>query len=475
MRVIVALVLGLMAISSSANAQSAAAKDIDEGTICVGGSSGWLPSFNESRAIAIVPVPDSYRRMFESTEPCVKWRMGVEGIVDWHLGFGSTATVLAALGYIEQNNHPSVPPPAAYLQTLRAAFLSATPDLKRATAIKQPPGVSNSVIHSFMERSKAVSRLNELLRAREEYVFFARHYLRAAEEFTDSALLAKAEVYISIAKTTADFLAPLEDKPPIRGLVYFNLDPSETDDLHARAALLRARISGSTADLDEADRILKTLEQPSDVRLADLIYSGGDDLCDITNGVSGSDEIEAACRSDDDIEQRLPNLIINRAHYEAIAAGMGGKEAVTAWPSWTARAERLLAFEALPDRGLCCGRSVSEDKLRLLRTRAHYAARLAAKSFNSTTNFETNVEHQKARRNALALLSKALELAPPYAAPARFTQIAQQWLSLWNAGQAAVAGADERPARMQDAESQRFAAYLVAILNGLAEQREGPR
>ena len=119
-RVIISFLISLTVFSSPAHAQKAPVKADSKDVICVGGRS-WRPTFAESRAIETTPVPESYRVMFGSTQPCVKWAMAWEGIVDWHLRFGSAASVSAALGYIKANGR-LVPPPATYLPLLRAAF-----------------------------------------------------------------------------------------------------------------------------------------------------------------------------------------------------------------------------------------------------------------------------------------------------------------------------------------------------------------
>jgi hypothetical protein len=466
MRVVIASLSGLIVLSPLAQAQKAPVKDTEE-VICVSGPR-WHPTFRESTEIETVPVPASYRAMFESTEPCVKWATDLGGIVDWHLRFGSAASVSVALGYIERDKRRLIPAPDAYLPLLREAFYAAVSDLKRAAALKQPPGLSYSVSYKFMQQSKPVTRLNQLIRAREDYVFLALQYLRAAEEFTAPTLLAKAEPYISTADAAAGFLTPLESKPPVQGQLYFNLHRFKTDDLRARAALLRARISGSEADLDQADAILKAHERSTDKMLALLVYSGGDDFCDITDGASGSETIEASCRAEDDIEQRLSNLVINRAEYDAIFAGMKGAEPAIAWPSWTTLAERLLAFEALPDRGRCCGRSASEDRLRLLMTRADYGSRLIATMSATAGPEDEREERQRVWHDTLALLVQAERLAPPYAAPARFTRIAERWLKTWEAGPALFADYRDYRNPMRDPEKQRFAAYLTVSAESLA-------
>lgn len=473
MRILIGPFLGLMAFITPVHGQQASAED--EGPICVGGGPGWRPSFNESRAIAAVPVPDSYRRMFESTEPCVEWRMGIEGLVDWHLKFGSVESVTDALRYIEVSDQRLVPAPSAYMPQLRSAVVAAIPDLKRASELKQRPGLNYSVSYRFMQGSKKVTKLNELLRARENYVFFAQHYLRAAEEFVEPALLEKGEVYISAAVAAADYLAPLESLPPVKGQLHFNLDQFETDDLKARAALLRAQISGSVTDLKQADAILKALEKAGDQRLAELAYSGGDSFCDITDGASQSEEIAAACRTDDNIERRLPNLIVNRAQYEAIAAGFSARQVETGWPSWTARADRLLAFDAHLFHALCCGASVDEYRWRLLNTRARYAVRFATEPLSNEITFGKNYDRPQAWLDALERLSEAEKLAPPYSAPARFTRIARQWLAVWNSGPVVFSGNDLRIDTMQDAEKRRFAEYLAASVASLGEKPEASR
>lgn len=82
---------------------------------------------------------------------------------------------------------------------------------------------------------------------------------------------------------------------------------------------------------------------------------------------------------------------------------------------------------------------------------------------------EKTWEKETAWRDTLALLQQAERLAPPYSAPARFTRIAEQWLSVWRSGQTLFAG-NERVNPMQDPERRRFATYLTASLSGLDEQ-----
>jgi hypothetical protein len=472
MHAITTFFLGLMIFSLPAHAQKAAVKEEGEGVVCVEGSR-WNPAFADSRAIEAIPVPDSFRRMFGSADPCVRWSMGSDAIVDWHLRFGSVASVSAALSYLSDNRR-SVPVPTAYLPLLRSAFAAAMPDLKRAAALKERPGLSYSIRYRFMQQSGKITQLNEILRTREDYVFFGRQYLHAGEEFVDPALLAQAETYISTAQAAADFLEPLESKPPVQGLLYFNLHRFETDDFRARVALLRARISGSASDLDQANLILKAIERPTDKALADLVYSGGDDFCDITDGVSDSEAISAACRADNDINQRLPNIVIDRAQYDAIMAGVEGKELNAGYGSWTSLAERLLTLEALPDHGRCCGRNVGEDRLRLLVTRAGYGERSVA-GMRSTASWAEKDRRYTAWRDTLMILMQAERLAPPYTAPGRFARIARQWLNIWRAAPVMFADQGEHSDPMPDPEKQRFAAYLTAALSGLAEQSAASR
>ena len=206
MRPFIALVLGLATFDIEALAQVASEEDDSAGVICVGGHR-WQPTPEDSLKIESFPVPESFRLRFESSGTCVRWGIRLDdGIVDWHLRFGSAQSVSNALGYIKDNSK-DVPSPATYLPLLRRSVAAALPDLKRAAALKQPPGLSYSVRYRFMEQSKPVARFRELLRARDDHLFLARNYLRAAEEYTDPALLAKADSYISSLDATAAFLA----------------------------------------------------------------------------------------------------------------------------------------------------------------------------------------------------------------------------------------------------------------------------
>lgn len=468
MRLIIALAVGIAVPSPEAFAQAVPDKGDPTDVICVGGHA-WQPAPAETPKIESSPVPESFRRRLESKGPCVRWEMRFDkGIIDWHLHFGSAESVAKALRYIEEND-PEIPSPEKYLPTLRRSLAAALPDLKRAAALKQPPSLSYSVSRRYIEQSKSITPLRKLLRVQDDYVFRATNFLRSAEEFSDPALLAKTEKYVETLDATAVLLAQVTDFPTMRETIDFV--QFDIDDVRARAALLRSQISESDADLARAETILNSQERPIDKALADSAYSGGDDFCDISDGVTNKEAIEEACH-DDEVDERVTTYAVNRAQYESLRAAIDGKQPEDYYSSWTYLAERLLALQSLPKLGRCCSRTADEDRLRLWMTRADQGARKIFKTPHSSADWKNGNGPVRLRYDTLSLLMQAERLAPPYSAPTRFTRIATQWLRVWKARPAETVEGDAGFNPVTDGEHARVAAYFTTVLHHLANRAD---
>jgi hypothetical protein len=426
----------------------------EEQTICVGGPD-WHPSLDDARTIEATPVPASFRTLFESVQPCVRWAMSEHLIVDWHIRFGSERSIAAALTYLERDYMRSLPPPARHRGELERAWRAASPDLTRAQTIQQPENLEYSPRYRFMERSRPIQRFNSLVEARGNYRFLAEQHLRAAEEFGSAALLARAEPYLLALAASESFLEPLEDIPPAAYLLHFNLHIFRTDDLRMRAAVLRAQLSRAAADIAAAEALLGQMETLPLRSLAEAAYSGGTGFCDIGSDSNDAEALQQFCAADDDAADRAINFAVNRAALDLLGARPRHEHMADT-------AVRLLERVRSHDTSRCCYRSEDEDLLRLRLASADYHRRRFA------DGLERDGTDYAAWWEALAQLREAERLAPPHSAPARFERIARQWLAL-----SETAAGEAHARQASTPQFLRYAAYLRHLLANLDAIRNG--
>jgi hypothetical protein len=427
----------------------------DDQVICVGGPA-WRPSLLDSARIEAEPVPASYRALFESKAPCVRWALDEAKIVDWHLAFGNEQGITAALAYLERDHVRDIPPTGRYRAELDRAWRRALPDLRRASAKVQTPGLDYSVKHRFMAGSATVLRFNALADAREKYRFLAEQYLRAAEEFASAPLLEKAKPFLDATLEGTQLLESLENQAPAAGLLDFNLHRFRTDDLQMRAAILRARLSRSPSDVAEAERIVQSFERPLYRRLAETVSSGGDGFCEISDGWSQSEALRAACEADEDsIRDRLTNYWINRAMLDFVSGNRKARSDELAF--------RLLDLERSGEQGRCCYRRAEEDLLRLrLLSAEDHRRRLEAGGAEDD-------DPTRSWRDALDDLSEAEKLAPVHSSPARFRRIALAWLEVWRRGETLSYASGSSVSLNDMPDHWRYALYLRRLLAGVPE------
>lgn len=426
----------------------------DDQVICVSGPN-WRPSLGDAARIDSEAVPASYRAMFESKAPCVRWSLEEASIVDWHLRFGNERGISIALAYLERDYSRGVPTTSRYRTELARAWRLALPDLLRARKIEQRPNLNYSLKHRFMDRSRTIRRFNGLVDAREKYLFLAEQYLRAAEEFGSTPLLDKASLYLRTTLDGTEFLEPLESQEPAAGLLHFNLHQFRTDDLKMRAAILQARLTRSAADIAEAERIVQSFERPRYRRLAEAVSSGGDDFCDISDGWSEAEALRAACEEDEDsIRERLTNYWIDRATLDFVTGNREARSHELAY--------RLLERERRSEQGRCCYRRAEDDLLRL--------RLLSAEDHRRRIGVHGARGHERVRAwwDALDDLHEAEKLAPAHSSPARFRRIALAWLEIWDRGETLSEPSENGASRKDMPDRRRYAAYLRRLLDGIS-------
>jgi hypothetical protein len=436
--------------------EAAGARQPGEGeeVICLTIAVPWTPRNSDTSRIGSEPVPASFRRIMDAGG-CGRFQLMKPDLITWHLRFGSERSATAALAYLEQELTSGAPAPRDHVAALQRAWRAALPDLRRAAATPQPPGASTSAAHRVMERSRSIDRLTQLIYARQTYLDIAREYLRAGQEYASLPLLARAEAYLLAAEESARFLAPLNSQAPRLGLLNIDADGFLEQDFRMRISVTKAIATRSPADLAQAQSLVAAAERPFYRLLAERSYSGGGDLCDISEGWSGAEALESACRREDDVGERLTNYWINRAMLD-LAQDRADADSVEL-------ALRLLDREQSGGGGgRCCLYVASEDVLRLRLTRAGAAARTFVRAANADPD-----RRSEAWSLALEELRAAEQSSPPHEAPARFRRIAEAWLELWRQGPALVPAG--RRAEDLWPQRARYAAYLSSALDRLQE------
>lgn len=419
--------------------------------ICVGGGPGWRPSLEDSRQIEQSPVPQSYRSMFESTEPCVRWRMGERWLIDWHLNFGSVRSTESALAYLEADYIKRLPTTALYLSKVRKAHRSAIRDIEQAAKMGQPAGVSYSARARYLNNSRTVQALKQLADGNKKFVELAELNLRTAEEFNSPTLLSKAQTYLASALETAKYLDLVEDVSPVRNMLHFNANVFKLEGLQDRINVQRAQMTMTHQDFASADATLDLRETPEYRNAAKGAYSGGDDFCEISDGWDFKQAIEKACKADRDFPVKVINYWISRASLDLADKDMKRPAGDVDSFKW---ATRLLNLEQAPDHSRRWGSaSASEDLLRLhLRAAERDGARAVP---GKRDEFWWSALHH---------LQRAEALAKAHQSPGRFKRIANRWLDLWGRRKASLT---VNQGSQGSADHQRYAAYLKTNLEGL--------
>ncbi len=426
--------------------------------ICIGGQR-WTPTLQEARVIKIEPVPPSLRAIFEPRDPCAYWNEYAPKLVYWHIRFGDAQTMKAALVYIEQRLMRKNTDPSQYVNKLQQQFISAKPDMVRALEVKQPEGVNYNAQFRFLHSRKKVQRFKALLRDREDFQFLAGLYLRAAEEYSDTDLLAKADHYLDAAVEGAEFLASIEDTAPVKGQFHFNLKFFQLDDWLARAALLRSAISRTPKTLEAAHSALQSEQGEIHGRLAKAAFSGGNSFCDISKKW-GDAELVKQCHSEDDIQERVTDRIINLAVFHLLWINVAERQKQRELDAYFDHAIKLLSFERIPDyQTRCCGRYPDQDLFRLYNAKADSIARRiqSAKTKSQLSDLRSRWYQ------GLDSLQQAQQLYPFYQAPARSKRIAEKWLQLEETGSRLFARSDGRS--LLNTDMVRFKKYLQNMIS----------
>ena len=402
----------------------------EDGVICTSIASPWHSSSNDDRSIEQVPVPQSYRARFEAVGTCSRMQLVEEDLIDWHLRFGSERSVVPALEYLAQDYLRNQPSPENYLGLLRRAA------------------------RQVERQNRPIRLLEAFVETRENYVFLATQYQRAAEEFKSRTLLETADRYLGAAVDGAKLFADLESDP--RELDN-ELDLFKTDDLELRSAVLHAQVAPSPETIARAEAVLQLKGKPYYGWLAERFEQGGD-FCDLRR-VDFSEELEAAkiaCDEDYKLQERTVSFFVSRSMLDMA----DGEERWDPYGGSFESAVRLLEAERYHDSTRCCWLNSEEDLLRLHLAAADAFRRAAGQPHSGGSG-------SNLFRQALRQLQTAESFARPDEAPARFRRIAESWLNVFGQLEEATEREERGSVRSGEPKLARHAAYLTHTLANL--------
>jgi hypothetical protein len=430
----------------------------EEELICVTVARIWSGSPEDVARIDQVPVPQSFRRIFEGGG-CGRFSLQPDSLTSWHLAFGNENSFAAALEYLGRDYAGGKPPLADLAQRIAAARAGADADIRAAAALDRNPA-TRAQGDRPLHRSKPADELFTLLAAYRNYVFVAGEYLRGAEFYRSRALLDRARAWFDPASQAFAALrmqaaADRAEKLEVRS--YLSLDDYVarlSTELEMRAAVVRAALTRDAGDIAHADAVLKSFENPFYKIAGDEAFNHGDDFCDIGD---------------------RPDLAEYR---DACDSGNFAHEAVT-W--WRYRARLDILAEQDPDRlrnlssaytALCLLQRLEESRSDP-NAMWHYAEDIEKRAVLHLARADALLrladEAGTARRRAELLASAAIALAvperltPPSEQPQRFRGIATRFLTLFERMQALP---DDAP-YVRDASLVRKAIYFRAVLDRL--------
>lgn len=430
----------------------------DESTVeCLAIGDIWGGSSADVASIATQPVPDSFRQSFFG-DPCTRFSLVVESLLDWHLAFGDERSSAAALDFLATNMMPD----RRYISDLGKEVLAA-----RAAALGEA---------GRRKTGKATARLSTLIGQARTDTALARMYLRAADFYNSRALLAKAERYalpvidvnhlssvgrIGSGPTGDSFLGQMK------------VNESEADELEMHVAVLRAVLGRDSGRLAAAEAVLKTKEKPFYRRAAEEAYTHGDDFCDIGDRNDLADYAKA-CEAGN-FESMAKDWLRMRARLDILELSLSDDVKAARNLDWMDIASAVLRIIAIERAQNQNGHRImgryrdAEPEITLRLARADAMIRLAE---NAPRHSNDGWDRSDLYRMAMDELIAAEPVASPSDTPGRFRQIASLFLDAYGK---AVALDDDRPGAsdLNYPVMDRKAAYFRMMLPELTAVAEG--
>jgi hypothetical protein len=427
--------------------------DPEEGLTCLAVGHIWNGSAAEAAAIEQEPIPASFKAT-DQGGGCEAMQLMRHSLIDWQMNFGTEKSIRAALQYYAGGRFDVPGGPDWATLWSRAA-----PALERAKAEVAAKGDYQAGT-LLLAQDKAATALLARIRIWQSRMGTAHHYLRAADLWQSSTLLADARPVVDWVEDGAAFLKSKGllgkdgDGQPLANIlrVTYN-DEEERFGLHAHLLALTAELSGRPEDAERAGEAVAALETPLIKRLMEEGWRHGDDLCDAGDR-SDLEDLRAACRDENNIERTLLTYAVLKARTRRDNAQQEARGTLQ-------DAEFLLrrAHEAHGGAGLTMLAdrwSPTEPVFILLLDQARRLMRAAA-----DPALTTGRERWRAisyRQTAGESLAAALQSLNPAEASAPWRTAAQMWLANH---QALVDTPDADETAKRD---DRMAAYLRAVL-----------
>ena len=397
-------------------APTAAAQDKGE-EICVTVAHLWTGTSADVARIATAPVPDSFKRRFEEGG-CGRFQLVLSSLTEWNLAFGSEASTSTALDYLAADLVPG----RDYIADLGKQVAMAR------RAAESDPGTTS-------RPSKAALRFDELVWRVRNYVKLAELYLRAAEFYGSTSLLAGAERYAKPALdvqrlrvlSTVSGVSTRQDAILERSEVY----DGQADALEMHLAVVRAALIRTDREVDAADAVMKTKERPFYRQSAQEAYTHGDDFCDIGDRDDLAD-YRKACDSDN-FEWKAMAWLGMRARLDILKLSLSDDAGAAKSLRWQNIASTLFRIFAIKRAGQGEPRAMerysgAENEITLRLARADALIRLAAKAVGNNND-------GWGRAGILSMAMEEMIAAEPLAAPSdtpgRFRQIATVFLDAY--------------------------------------------
>lgn len=429
-------------------------------TVCTAVGHRWSGTAEEARVIEQEPVPPSFKRISEGGG-CESVQLLRHSLIDWHMNFGTEKSIRAALQYYAGGRFDVPGGPDWATLWSRAA-----PALERAKAEVAAKGDYQAGT-LLLAQDKAATALLARIRIWQSRMGTAHHYLRAADLWQSTTLLADARPVVDWVEDGAAFLKSKGllgkdgDGQPLANIlrVTYN-DEEERFGLHAHLLARTAELSGRSEDVERAGEAVAALETPLIKRLMEEGWRHGDDLCDAGDR-SDLEDLRAACRDENNIERTLLTYAVLKARTRRDTVQQEARGTLQDaefllrrdYEAHGGATQAALAHRWSPTEPMFI--LLVDQARRLMRAAADPALQAGRESWRSNSY----------RQTAGQSLAAALQSLNPALAPTPWRIAAQLWLANHQALADSPDGADgaKREARM--------AAYLRAVLAHLDTAR----
>lgn len=246
---------------------------VQEDLICLSYYKPWLGTLTDFQNIKTVPIPESYRFEFESSECRHSSPMD---LIKWHRHFGSEDTMRAALKYVQDGIIAQQVNPAPKQQV-------------------------------------------------EDYARIAGYYASGADAFDSLEFIQLAEKYHEKAKALYDELSPDVFVTGWIGAYRSNGHSTALEKLSREIAVTRALITDETSDIDNAASLLSSANMPFMDEFSENAFERTDALCDIKYSELPQGIQDVCDKSHGEYDQDVREFLTLQTLLATVEASLSGK------------------------------------------------------------------------------------------------------------------------------------------------------